>query len=92
MLYLHQIGIPSFKQFYFRRIKALLPHLDESAKKSLQGRIDKLPKELIRDLENVKPLRGGGYQKYNLEEASQDAMEYALEQHNKILYNLSQKV
>lgn len=24
--------IPSFKQFYFRRIKALLPHLDESAK------------------------------------------------------------
>tara|TARA_Y100000361_G_scaffold132936_1_gene130785 strand:- start:4175 stop:9172 length:4998 start_codon:yes stop_codon:yes gene_type:complete len=83
--------IPSFKQFYFRRIKALLPHLDESAKKSLQGRIDKLPKELIRDLENVKPLRGGGYQKYNLEEASQDAMEYALEQHNKILYNLSQK-
>ena len=83
--------IPSFKQFYFRRIKALLPHLDESAKKSLQGRLDKLPKELIRDLENVKPLRGGGYQKYNLEEASQDAMEYALEQHNKILYNLSQK-
>ena len=83
--------IPSFKQFYYRRIKEILPQIDAAGQKKLLARMDKLPNELVQDLKNVKSIKGGGFKKYTLEEASQDAMEYSLNQHNKILYNLSQK-
>jgi len=83
--------IPSFKQFYYRRIKEILPQIDAAGQKKLLARMDKLPNELVQDLKNVKSIKGGGFKKYTLEEASQDAMEYSLNQHNKILYNLSEK-
>ena len=91
--------IPAYKQLYFRSIANDLIQADDKALKTLLGRIDKLPKAIKKELtelfpninQTAKKINANDLPKLTLEQLDARAQLYALEEHNRILYNLSQK-
>lgn len=72
---------------------------DDKALVTLLGRIDKLPKAIKREIEELYPniknatgkINKNDLPKLSLEQIDTRAQAYALDEHNRILYNLSQK-
>jgi len=91
--------IPAYKQLYFRSVADDLVQATPEAAKKLMSRIKKLPKSVKKELEELYPYLTDDAKKINdnqlpkmtLEQIDQRAQIYALEEHNRILYNLSQK-
>ena len=91
--------IPAYKQLYFRSVADDLVQADDKALKTLLQRIDKLPKAVKKELTELYPdieklgsnINKNNLQKLTLEQIDSRAQLFALEEHNRILYNLSQK-
>jgi hypothetical protein len=91
--------IPAYKQLYFRSVADDLIQADDKALKTLLQRIDKLPKAVKKELTELYPdieklgsnINKNNLQKLTLEQIDSRAQLFALEEHNRILYNLSQK-
>ena len=91
--------IPAYKQLYFRSVADDLVQADDKALVTLLGRIDKLPKAIKREIEELYPniknatgkINKNDLPKLSLEQIDTRAQAYALDEHNRILYNLSQK-
>ena len=91
--------IPAYKQLYFRSVADDLIQADDKALKTLLLRIDKLPKAVKKELTELYPdieklgskINKNNLQKLSLEQIDSRAQLFALEEHNRILYNLSQK-
>lgn len=91
--------IPAYKQLYFRSVADDLIQADDKALKTLLQRIDKLPKAVKKELTELYPdieklgskINKNNLQKLSLEQIDSRAQLFALEEHNRILYNLSQK-
>jgi|DEB0MinimDraft_10_1074344.scaffolds.fasta_scaffold03606_3 hypothetical protein len=91
--------IPAYKQLYFRSVADDLIQADDKALKTLLQRIDKLPKAVKKELTELYPdieklgskINKNNLPKLSLEQIDSRAQLFALEEHNRILYNLSQK-
>ena len=91
--------IPAYKQLYFRSVADDLQQANPEAAKKLIERINKLPKNIRRELQELYPklnksidkITDNNLPKLTLEQIDNRAQLFALEEHNRILYNLSQK-
>ena len=91
--------IPAYKQLYFRSVADDLIQADDKALKTLLERINKLPDAVNRELKELYPdidklgskINKNNLPKLTLEQIDSRAQLFALEEHNRILYNLSQK-
>ena len=91
--------IPAYKQLYFRSVADDLIQADDKAIKTLLQRINKLPTPMKKEIAELYPdieklgsnINKNNLSKLTLEQIDSRAQLFALEEHNRILYNLSQK-